>query len=49
MEFLGIRSVLLDVDMSPEDRLKHIRRFDSEDDPAVLVRSPFIRRTLILC
>jgi hypothetical protein len=48
-EFLGIRSILIDTDMTPEDRLKNIRRFDTEDSPAVLVRSPFIRRTLLLC
>lgn len=48
-EFLGIRSILLDTDMTPEDHLKHIRSFDTEDDPVVLVRLPLVRRTLLLC
>ena len=39
MEYVGIRCVLLDTNMSADDRLKNIRAFDSLDDPAILVSS----------
>lgn len=39
-EFIGIRSVLLDIETSALERLKSIREFDTADDPAILVCWP---------
>ena len=37
VEFLGIRAVLLDTNLPPDERHKNIRAFDEEDMPQILI------------
>ncbi|KAI4614180.1 hypothetical protein J4E80_006871 [Alternaria sp. BMP 0032] len=37
VEFVGVRAILLDTNMSPDERHKSIRAFDEEDMPQILI------------